>query len=55
MNEAFVILNRISPKSVRKGPIDNNSVLVEVMARRRAGGKPLPEQSCIYAALGETS
>ena len=30
-------------KFVPKGPIDNTSVLVQVMAWRREGDKPLPE------------
>ena len=34
---------RISLKFVPKGPIDNKSALVRVMAWRRTGDKPLPE------------
>ena len=30
-------------KIVPKGPIDKTSALVQVMAWRRTGGKPLPE------------
>ena len=43
MNEKFCILIGISLKFVLKGPFDNKSALVEVMAWRRTGGKPLPE------------
>ena len=32
MNEKSCILIRISPKFVSKGPIDNKSALVQVMA-----------------------
>ena len=37
----FRILIEILPKFVPKGQIDNNSELVQVMARRRIGDKPL--------------
>ena len=37
------ILIRISLNFVPKGPIDNESVLVEVMAWRRTGDKPSPD------------
>ena len=37
----FSILIEILPKFVPKGQIDNNSELVQVMARRRIGDKPL--------------
>ena len=37
------VLIRISLKFVPKGPIDNKSALVQVMAWRRTGDKPLPE------------
>ena len=43
MNEKSCILIQISLKFVSKDPIDNKSALVQVMAGRRAGGKPLPE------------
>ena len=43
MNENFFILIRISLKFVPKGPIDNKAALVQVMARRQTGDKPLPE------------
>ena len=44
MNENFRVLIKISLKFVKfgpKGPIDNNSALVEIMAWRRIGDKPL--------------
>ena len=37
------ILIEISPKTVPKGPIDNNSALDQTMAWRRIGDKPLSE------------
>ena len=43
LNEKFRILIRISLKFVLKVPIDNKSVLVQVMAWRRKGDKPLRE------------
>ena len=42
-NENFCILIEISLKFVPKGPIDNNSALVQIMAWRRIGDKPLSE------------
>ena len=43
VNEIFFILIKISPKFVRKGVIDNNSPLVQIMAWCRIGDKPLSE------------
>ena len=43
MNENICILIRISRKFILKGPIDNKLALVQVMAWRRTGDKPLPE------------
>ena len=43
----FWILIRISPKFVFKGPIDNKSALVQVMAWCRTGDKPLLEMILI--------
>ena len=43
MNEKLRILIRITLKVVPKGPINNKSALVQVMAWRRTGDKPLPE------------
>ena len=42
MNEKFCISIRISLQFVPKGSLDNKSVLVQVMAWRRTGDKPLP-------------
>ena len=42
-NEKFCILIQISLKFVPKGLIDNKSALVQAMAWRRTGDKPLPE------------
>ena len=58
LNENVRILIKISLKFVPKGPINNTSALVQVMAWRRIGDKPLPEPLLtqftwrIYAALG---
>ena len=43
LNENFSILIKISLKFVPKGPIDNNLALVQIMAWRRIGDKPLSE------------
>ena len=43
LNEKVRISIKISLKFVPKGPIDNESALVQVMAWRRTGDKPLPE------------
>ena len=43
MNEMLCISIRISLKFVPKGPIDNKSALIQVMAWRQTGDKPLPE------------
>ena len=43
MNEKFPILIKISLKFVAKGPIDNNQALIEIMAWRQIGDKPLFE------------
>ena len=42
-NEKCFVSLRISLKLVSKGPIDNKSVFVQVMAWRQTGDKPLPE------------
>ena len=57
MNENFCIFIRISLKFVPKGQIDNKPALVQVIAWRRTGDKPLPEPMLtqftdIYVALG---
>ena len=43
MTANFCILIRVSLKFVPSGPIDNKAALVQVMAWRRTGDKPLPE------------
>ena len=43
MNEKFRISIWISLKFVPKGPIDNKSALVQVLAWHLTGDKPLPE------------
>ena len=43
LNENDNIPIEISLKLVPRGPSNNKSALVEVMARRRTGDKPLPE------------
>ena len=43
MKEKFCILIKISLKFVPKGPIDNNPALVQKMAWRQIGEKPLSE------------
>ena len=43
MNEEFCILIQISLKFVPKGQIDYKSALVQVLAWRRTGGRPLTE------------
>ena len=43
MNEKFYILIQISLKFTPKGPIDNNTALVQVIAWRQTGNKSLPE------------
>ena len=43
LNEKFCILFKISVEFVAKGPIDNIPALVQIMAWRRIGAKPLSE------------
>ena len=43
LNENFRISIKISLKFVPKGPINNNPALVQIMAWRRSGAKPLSE------------
>ena len=47
VNEKFWILIKISLKFVPKAPIDNNPVLVQIMALRRIGEKSLAEPMLI--------
>ena len=46
-NENCCILIKFSLKYVRKGQIDNNPTLVQIMAWRRSGNKPLYEPMSI--------
>ena len=46
-NENCCILIKFSLKYVRKGPIDNNPALVQIMVWRRSGDKPLSEPMMI--------
>ena len=50
MNEKLCISIRISLKLVPKGPIDNKSALVQAMACRLTGDKPLPEPTLTQLA-----
>ena len=43
LNENDSIAIKISMKFVPRSPFDNKSALVQVMAWRRTGDKPLPE------------
>ena len=43
LNENVRILIKISLKFVTNGPINNNPALVQIMAWRRSGDKPLSE------------
>ena len=43
LNENMWIFINISPKWIPKGPINNIQALVEIMAWRRPGDKPLAE------------
>ena len=43
LNENVRIVIEIPHKFIPNGPIDNKSALVQVMAWRRTGDKPLPE------------
>ena len=43
LNKRSLIFTEISLKFIRKGPIDNKPVLVQIMAWRHTGDKPLSE------------
>ena len=47
LNESYFILIQISLKFVPRGPISNNPTLVQMMAWRRSGDKPLSEPMMI--------
>ena len=44
MNENCCIVMKISFKFVSQGPINNSPTLVQIMAWRRSGEKPLAEE-----------
>ena len=48
LHENVWISNTISLKFVPTGPIDNNTALVEIMARHQTGDKPLTEPMMAY-------
>ena len=48
MNEKFCILIKISLRFVPKDPINNIPALVQIMAWRRSGDKPLTESVMTY-------
>ena len=54
LNEIVWTSNTISLKFVPKGPNYSKSALIQVMAWRWTGDKPVPDpvHHCIYAALG---
>ena len=47
LNENVIISIKISLKFVPKGPINNNPALVQIMAWRRSGDKPLSEPTMV--------
>ena len=47
MNEKFCISIQISMMFAPRGPVDNKPALIQVMAWRLIGAKPLPEQMLI--------
>ena len=51
MNEKFCILIQISLKFVVKGPVDNMPALVQIMAWRLFGAKPLSEPMMTHIAI----
>ena len=48
LNENVRISIKISQKLVPKGPINNNPAMVQIMAWRRSGDKPLSEPMIVY-------
>ena len=50
LNEKLWTLIEISLKFVSKGPIDNNPALVQIMACRQIGNKPLSKPILIWIA-----
>ena len=51
LNENVEILIKISLKFVHKGPINNIPALVQIMAWRRPGNKPLSEAMVVRLAM----
>ena len=47
LNENVSISNIISLKFISKGPINNIPALIQIMARRRPGDKPISEQMMV--------
>ena len=47
LNENVRVLIKVSLRFVPKGPINNNSPLVQIMAWRRSGDKPLSESMTV--------
>ena len=52
LNENISILIKISLKFISKGPINNIPALVQIMAWRRPGDKPLSKPMMVY--VGDT-
>ena len=52
LNEGVRLSINISLKFVPQGPINNNPALVQIMAWRRSGDKPLPEPMLAYHQWG---
>ena len=50
INENCCILIKFSLKYVRKDPMDNNPALVQIMAWRRSGDKPLSEPMMVNSS-----
>ena len=51
LNENVIISIKISLKFVPKGPINNIPALVQIMAWRRPGDKPLSEAAMMVSLL----
>ena len=49
LNETVLILIKISMKFIPEGPINNIPALVQIMAWRRPGDKPLSEPMMIIS------
>ena len=51
LNETVLISIKISLKFIPKGPINNIQALVQIMAWRRRGDKPLSEPMMIISLM----